>query len=299
MIKSILSAATIVLLTIISVSSCFFSDRTDEFAKYDSEKYERVTINYQVEGNSDTTLIFIHDWNLNLTYWQDQVSRLRSKYRILNLDLAGHGSSGKGRSQWTSESFARDITNIMEKEQISNAVLIGHSLGADVALKVQEFKPASVAGIIAVENFRDVEFQMTETFIDQFRDELTKFKQNYEEMADEIARKNIRSKNREVITRIVSDYKKADPKIALAVYKSTFPSLEQEKEQLKRLPFKIHIIASDYAPINEAALKKYARAGYDIQWVREAGHFPMVEQPVLFQKALETCLRNIASPVVQ
>ncbi len=288
-----ISQLYIIFLLAYLVASCNFSQRSDEFAKYDSSKYERVSINYEVQGSSDTTLVFIHDWNLNLTYWNDQVARFKGKYRILNLDLAGHGNSGKGRVQWTVESFARDITTIFEKESVKNAILVGHSLGADVALKVHSSMPDRVIGIVAVETFRNVDFYITEDFVDGFRDELNKFKRNYPEMADEYARRGIRSRNREVINRIVLDYKKADPKIALAIYKNMVPNHEQEKEELRHLPFKIQIIVSDYAPVDEEALQRYARSGYELNWVHDAGHFPMVEQPHQFQDALEKCISRI------
>jgi pimeloyl-ACP methyl ester carboxylesterase len=275
-------------------AACNFSNRSEEFAKYDSSKYERVSINYELHGASDTTLVFIHDWNLNLTYWNEQVSRFKDRYRILNLDLAGHGNSGKGRAQWTVESFARDITTILEKESITNAVLIGHSLGADVALKVRDGLPERVIGIVAIETFRNVDFYITEDFVDGLKEELNRFKRNYAEVADEFARKNIRSRNREVINRIVSDYKQADPKIALAIYKNMVPNHEQEKEELQELPFTIDIIVSDYAPFDENALRKYARSGYEITWVHDAGHFPMVEQPNQFYDALAKSLARIA-----
>jgi sigma-B regulation protein RsbQ len=296
MIKIFLSKATIVILAIFSASACNFSNRSEDFAKYDPAKYERVSINYERHGNQDTTLVFIHDWNLNLTYWNEQVNKFKSRYRIINLDLAGHGNSGRGRTQWTVESFARDITNILDKESVSKAILIGHSLGADVALQIQESAPEKVIGIIGIETFRNVEFYITEDFVDGLKQQINKFKKNYSETADEIARKNIRTKNRSVIKRIVADYKSADPKIALAIYKNMVPNHEQEKEQLKKLPFKLHIIASDYAPIDEEALTKYARSGYEIVWVHDSGHFPMIEEPGQFQYALEKSIRNIASP---
>jgi pimeloyl-ACP methyl ester carboxylesterase len=141
-----------------------------------------------------------------------------------------------------------------------------------------------------------VEFYITEDFVDGMKDELNMFKRNYSEKADEVARRSIRSKNRDVINRIVADYKKADPKIALAIYTNMVPNHEQEKEKLKTLPFKIQIIASDYAPIDEEALKRYARSGYEIEWVPDAGHFPMVEQPAVFQAALQKSIDRILAP---
>jgi sigma-B regulation protein RsbQ len=269
------------------------NNRPDEFSAYDSTQYERVSINYEISGTQDTSLIFIHGWNLNMRYWDDQVRFFRPRYRILNVDLAGHGNSGRDRSHWTVESLARDITNIMEKESISKAILVGHSMGGAVALQVWEKAPEKVIQIIGVDCFKDVGFQITEEFKNSFREHLTKFKRNYPEMADEFARQNIRTKNRVVINRIVKDYKKADPKIALAVYSNVVHKSAVEKEKLQRIPFPLFIIGSDYSPVNEAALAKYARRGYEIIPVYGSGHFPMVEQPQQLNIALDSVFRKI------
>jgi sigma-B regulation protein RsbQ len=285
----------LLLILLLALASACDLDRPTEFSDYDPEKYERVSINYEISGTQDTTLIFIHDWNLNLRYWDDQVAKLKGRYRILNLDLAGHGDSGKDRDHWTAESFARDITTIIEKEKITRAILIGHSLGSEVALQIQKFVPERVIGMIAIEAFKNVSFNMTEDFEEEFHDHLTKFKSNYVEMSDEYARKNIRSRNRKVINRIVQDYKNADPKIALAIYKNIVPKLEEEKENLLQLPYKLILILSDYDKVDEESLKRYLRAGYEIEWIHDAGHFPMVEQPEQFQIALESGLSKIYS----
>src|SRR5690606_27358242 len=87
----------------------------DDFLNYDPEKYERISVNYQVYGRSDTTLLFIHGWNLDHTYWDHTVKHLKNRYKIVTLDLAGHGNSGRDRSSWTVESFAKDITGIINK----------------------------------------------------------------------------------------------------------------------------------------------------------------------------------------
>jgi pimeloyl-ACP methyl ester carboxylesterase len=264
--------------------------RPSELTVYDSTKYQRVSINYEILGKQDTVLVFIHGWNLNMRYWDEQVRYFQSRYRILNLDLAGHGNSGKDRNNWTIESFARDITHIMQKEGIDKAILIGHSLGGNVALQISTSVPERILRIIAVDCFKNVGFEITDDFRDGFQDHYAKFKRNYTEMADEVARENTRTKDREVINRIVKDYKSANPKIALAVYQNVVQNHAMEKAQLRRLPFKLYIISSDYMPVDEEALAKYAPFGYEIIPVYGAGHFPMVEQPGQLNAAIDSAL---------
>lgn len=268
------------------------SDRPAELTPPDSTRYQRVSINYEIQGDQDTCLVFIHGWNLNMRYWDDQVKYFHPRYRILNLDLAGHGNSGKDRSNWTIESFARDIAQIMEKEKVTNAVLIGHSIGANIALYVQEMQPERVIRIIAVDSFKDVGFEITDEFRNDFRDHFAKFKRNYTQMADDFARENTRTKKREVINRIVNDYRSANAKIALAVYSQVIQKHAEEKDRLRKLPFKLYVINSDYSPIDEEALARYAQFGYEIIPVYGAGHFPMVEEPDQLNIALDSALRS-------
>lgn len=267
--------------------------RQDEFVAYDANLYKRVAINYEIQGKGDTTLVFIHGWNLDLRYWDYPVKHLKSDYRVLALDLAGHGSSGKDRTNWAAESFAQDIVNIIKKEELKNIILIAHSMGGEIALEVVNQIPEKIIGMIGVENFRDVDFSITPAFRQDFTSYLNKFKTDYPEMADAYAREHIRSTNRDVINRIVKDYKKSDPKVALTIFKNMVPKYAEAKQNLQRLPFKLRIIASDYAPYNEGALKRYARNGYEIVWIDQAGHFPMVEQPEEFLSALEAMLKDI------
>lgn len=192
------------------------------------------------------------------------------------------------------ESFARDIVTIIEKEKISNAVLIGHALGGEVALQVVELAPERITGMVGIELFRDVDFQMTEEFEEEFVDHLNRFKRDYGEMADEVARERIRTKDKELINRIVKDYKKADPKISLAIYTSMVGKYAQEKIHIQKLPFKLNIIASDYKEVDEASLNQYARSGYQVFWIPDAGHFPMVEQPDTFHKVLSGILSGMS-----
>ena len=266
--------------------------RPDDLTVYESTKYQRVSINYEILGSQDTALVFIHGWNLNMRYWDDQVRHFQSRYRILNLDLAGHGNSGKDRSNWTVENFARDITHIMQKEGIDKAILIGHSLGGNIALQISASVPERILQIIAIDGFKNVGFEITDDFRNGFQDHYAKFKRNYAEMADEVARENTRTKDREVINRIVKDYKSADPKVALAVYQNVIQSQAMEKAQLRRLPFKLYLINSDYSPIDEDALARYAPYGYQLTQVYGAGHFPMVEQPVQLNAALDSVLKR-------
>lgn len=278
----------------LSVLACErLSNRTEEFAHYDSSQYERVSINYEIQGSQDTCLVFIHGWNLNLRYWDAQVKYFNSRYRILTLDLAGHGNSARDRINWTAESFARDITTILEKESISKAILVGHSsLGGDIALEVAQNVPDRVIGLVGIDCFRDLDFEMTPEYLEEFKNHYSAFKRNYENMSDEIARQSLRTKDREVISRIVNDYRNADPKIALAIYKNVIPKTALEKYKLQKLNIPLVLVGGDYAAYDTLALNRYATRGYRLYLLEGSGKFPMLEQPDSLNVYLEKAFHN-------
>lgn len=53
---------------------------------------DSVQIYYQVEGTGKPALVFVHGWGLDGTYWSDQVKQFSSQYKVVTVDLAGHGN---------------------------------------------------------------------------------------------------------------------------------------------------------------------------------------------------------------
>lgn len=83
------------------------------------------------------TLVFIHGLSGNHTVWKHSLAYFISKgYCVVALDLCGHGYSHKNgnRERYSIENFAHDLRAILEKENVENPILIGHSLGGMIAL---------------------------------------------------------------------------------------------------------------------------------------------------------------------
>jgi pimeloyl-ACP methyl ester carboxylesterase len=76
-------------------------------------------------------------------------------YRVIALDLAGHGASGKGRTAWTIPNFANDVAAVVRAVDAKNVVLIGHSLGGPVVAEAGLLVPDRVIGVIGVDAFFD------------------------------------------------------------------------------------------------------------------------------------------------
>src|SRR6476469_2221605 len=73
-------------------------------AKKTAKAEDGVSIVYEVRGKGDTALVFLHGWCGDHTYWKNQVEVFAPDYRVVALDHAGHGESGKDRKKLTAES---------------------------------------------------------------------------------------------------------------------------------------------------------------------------------------------------
>ena len=56
-----------------------------------------VEIAYEVKGYGEPALVFVHGWCWDKSIWENQVKVFSAKYKVITIDLAGHGESGSNR----------------------------------------------------------------------------------------------------------------------------------------------------------------------------------------------------------
>jgi esterase len=116
--------------------------------------YDGARLSYwmsRVEG-AKQTLVMLHGVASNHTRWSEFVggTALTPSWNLLRLDLRGHGDSmyhGRiNRRRWVA-----DLNTILEREVLSPVVVLGHSLGAEIALDFAATYPDRVAGLILID----------------------------------------------------------------------------------------------------------------------------------------------------
>jgi pimeloyl-ACP methyl ester carboxylesterase len=112
-----------------------------------------VEIVYDVAGSGDPGLVFVHGWAGNRHHWDLQVDGFVGSHRVVRMDLAGHGESGKERREWTMMSFAADVVAVVDASSLRRVVLIGHSLGGSVVVAAAQILGDRVAGVIGVDTW--------------------------------------------------------------------------------------------------------------------------------------------------
>ena len=106
--------------------------------KLKQQKFVKVTIHRHelayTDLGSGTAVIFLHAFPLNRLMWSPQVSAFQERFRIITLDLRGHGESSASLEPYTIEDFSVDVKGFLDHLSIQQAVLVGLSMGGYVSL---------------------------------------------------------------------------------------------------------------------------------------------------------------------
>ena len=84
------------------------------------------------------------------------MSALAERYRVVAIDLGGHGASGRNRRAWTIPAFAEDVRAVAQALEVRRAVLVGNSLGGPVALEAARLLRGRVIGVVGVDTLHDL-----------------------------------------------------------------------------------------------------------------------------------------------
>ena len=106
-----------------------------------------IELHYQEKGSGEP-LILLHGNGEDGTYFKNQMEYFQSGYRVIALDTRGHGKSPRGTKPFTIEQFACDLYDFMKSREISKAVILGFSDGANIAMKFAIRHPDMVKALI-------------------------------------------------------------------------------------------------------------------------------------------------------
>lgn len=107
-------------------------------------------IHYEVLGRGQP-VIFIHGWLGSWRYWWPSMQALSARHRSFAFDLWGFGDSGKSQDNYSLDDYGHMLDQFTTQLGMQLPVsIVGHSLGASVALRYAAHYPENVKKVIAV-----------------------------------------------------------------------------------------------------------------------------------------------------
>jgi pimeloyl-ACP methyl ester carboxylesterase len=106
-------------------------------------------VHYEVYGKG-RPVILLHGWLGSWGLWQETMAYMGRYYRTYALDFWGFGESGKKRNSYDVQDFVSLVDQFMEQLGISQAPLVGHSMGGTVSLSVAIQYPHRARKVVVV-----------------------------------------------------------------------------------------------------------------------------------------------------
>jgi pimeloyl-ACP methyl ester carboxylesterase len=260
-----------------------------------SIKRENVPIAYLDEGSGNTTLLFVHGAFIDKKYWAAQIAYFKEQYRVIAVDLPGHGHSGNNRTIWNIREYGKDICFLIRELKLNNVVLIGHSMGGDVILEVAVQCPKAVCGFIGIDNFKNAATPLSDEMQQLSETVLKMLAADFANTSEAFARQALLSASTDpaIADRVVADYRNMNKAIGIELIADCFSCYQRERELMAQLNVKMNLINVGNSPTNEEPLKKYAASGYEVLPIKGTCHYPMLETPDELNRMLEGVLLSI------
>jgi pimeloyl-ACP methyl ester carboxylesterase len=107
-------------------------------------------VHYEAFGRGSPPIIFLHGWLGSWRYWMQTMESLAVDHRVIAIDLWGFGDSEKNEVLFTIDKQATLVEKFITNLGISTPILVGHSLGAVVAIEYASRHTDNVNKIMAV-----------------------------------------------------------------------------------------------------------------------------------------------------
>lgn len=242
-------------------------------------------IHYEVTGDADTALVFVHGWMGNLRWWDAQRDAFSASHRIVTIDLAGHGQSSRSRTTWTAEAYANDITAVVRAVAAPRVVLVGHSMSGAYVLGASP-EVERLAAVILVDTLKNLDAVPT---WEQVAPMLANYRVDYANAVANVLPTYLFSGQtpRAVRERLTDEFLGVSGETAATLLEPLYRFDVRAAAQRVRVP--VHGIGTDLQPVAIEANRRYL-PGYTHVTLEGYGHYPMLEAPELFNTALRTTL---------
>jgi pimeloyl-ACP methyl ester carboxylesterase len=107
--------------------------------------YRSGKISFSDEGNGPV-IVLLHGYLESSEVWNGFAEKLSSEFRVISIDLPGHGLSDVYNETHTMEFMATAVKEVLANLHIAKACLVGHSLGGYVTLAFLELFPDNLSG---------------------------------------------------------------------------------------------------------------------------------------------------------
>jgi pimeloyl-ACP methyl ester carboxylesterase len=234
-------------------------------------------------GGTGPALVFLHGFCESKAIWQDFVTPLTADYRVILIDLPGFGGNDAPRDDYSMESGAAAVQQVLADLQLEKSLVIGHSMGGYVALALAEKYPQLLAGLVL---FHSSALADTEEKKDN-RNKTIAFihKQGVDKFMDTFVAPLFYEGNREAkkdAIALLTQIGKQSPEPAILGALAGMRDRQDRSQVLKTVDFPVMIIAGKQDPavaLEQTLQQCHLPQESHTLFLDQTGHMGMFEKP--------------------
>lgn len=112
-----------------------------------------VRTHYIKEGSGDTVIVFIHGFGGSTYSWRKNMAALAQTYTVVSVDVRGFGYTSRDpASEYSPRGYATHVSTFLDILGIRRPIIVGHSLGGEVAIRIALQRPEDIAGLVLIDS---------------------------------------------------------------------------------------------------------------------------------------------------
>lgn len=243
---------------------------------------------YRVEGEGRHPILFIHGAACNSSLWKFQLNYFGQKWKVIAIDLMGHGNSAISisPSKISIKQYADFIDKFLEALSIKDATLIGHSMGGAISIQFCLEHPEKVLSLGLINT--GAKLGANPQLLDMLRKD---FRKTLIIGLESTLGKSGSRDNAEVRQVIINEMLKVDPSIGLADFEAC--DVFDSRESISQIHKPTLIVGGSEDLLTPPWFQQYLHEKIEnsiLKIINGAGHFPMVEKPQEFNAILAAFL---------
>ena len=254
-----------------------------------------VSIVYSAAGTGTTALVFIHGGLADRSFYDRQLEALSDRYRVIALDLAGHGESGKNRPSLGISQFGTDAASVVLAEKLERVVVLGNSLGGPVAIDAALRLPDRVIGVIGIDTFQDIGHPDSAEYAGMWKQEFKRRAEAFGKDYDGATRAMVKQLfHADADLAIVADAERRMLRTSSETAVKMFDGLAEYDSNVaaRKLTVPLRAINGDLYPTDVEKIRK-VKPDFDAVVMKHMGHYPMMERPEEFNALVRKVVEEL------
>lgn len=254
--------------------------------------YKGINIFYTDEGKGNT-MVLLHGFLESSTIWHPIKSIFKNNYRVITIDLLGHGKTGCLGYVHSTETMAEAVQAVVDHLKVKKFTIIGHSMGGYVCMAFAEKNPGSLEGLVLMNSTAKADTEEKKKNRDKA---IETVKKDHKSFIRHSISNLFRPKNRKIFTDEIKFIKEEAMKIPLQGIIAALEGMKTRKDReeiLQNLACKKMIILGKKDPVIDYESLLNQMQNIDIEIVEcPDGHMSYIENKNIVIQALKKNLKS-------